>query len=87
MELLYKNGLALIRVLDQGPGIPAGMEEKIFDRFYSDRPEDQRGNHSGLGLSIVKSIVDGYGGTVRAANRKEVGACFQLELPAGITPF
>ncbi len=86
VELLYKAGMVFIRVLDQGPGIPAGMEEKIFDRFYSDRPEDQRRLHSGLGLSIVKYIVEGYGGTVRAANRREGGACFQIELPAGITP-
>ena len=55
---------------DQGPGIPVENLETIFDRFYMSRPEEEPfGNHSGLGLSIAKQIVDAHGGTLHAENR------------------
>lgn len=73
------NGV--IEILDRGPGIPAGMEEKVFERFYSDREEGHKGSHSGLGLSIVRSIVEGYGGRISASGRKEGGACLRMEIP------
>ena len=75
-------------VIDQGPGIPAGKEEAIFDRFYSDRPAGEKfGTHSGLGLSISKQIVSSTGGSIRAHNLGEdpehpAGACFTVRLPA-----
>ena len=77
-----------ISVEDEGPGIPDGSIEAIFDRFYSERPEGERfGTHSGLGLSISRQIVDAHGGTIVAANRRGadgrvVGACFTVRLPA-----
>ena len=77
-----------ITVADQGPGIPKGKEQAIFDRFYSDRPPGEKfGTHSGLGLSISKQIVETHGGTLRAHNlgaERAVpeGACFTIRLPS-----
>ncbi len=74
---------ARIIVEDEGPGIPADKLEKIFDRFYTDRPEGAAfGNNSGLGLSIVSQIVATHMGTVIAENRNSGGARFTVELPA-----
>ncbi|MEM9842136.1 MAG: ATP-binding protein, partial [Pseudomonadota bacterium] len=74
---------ARIRVEDDGPGIPDDKLEKIFERFYTDRPAGAAfGNNSGLGLSIVAQIVTTHMGTVKAENRPEGGACFTVELPA-----
>ena len=58
-----------IAVEDEGPGIPAGNLEKIFNRFYTDRPVGSFGNNSGLGLSICEEIVKAHGGTICAENR------------------
>ena len=57
---------------DEGPGIPPGDEEKLFRRFYCERPTgEQFGHHSGLGLSISEKIVTGLGGVIYASNRKD----------------
>ncbi len=75
-------------VEDEGPGIPDGSSEAIFDRFYSERPEGERfGTHSGLGLSISRQIAESHGGTVTATNRRGAdgrveGARFTVRLPA-----
>jgi two-component system sensor histidine kinase ChvG len=77
-----------IAVTDQGPGIPEGKLEAIFDRFYSERPEGEKfGTHSGLGLSISRQIADAHGGRLFAENvmdsaGKVMGARFILLLPA-----
>jgi len=77
---------AVITVGDDGPGIPEAKLEAVFDRFYSERPAgEDYGKHSGLGLSIVKQIVDAHKGRVYAANRYNadgavVGAVFTVEL-------
>jgi two-component system sensor histidine kinase ChvG len=74
---------ARILVEDNGPGIPADKLEKIFERFYTDRPEGAAfGNNSGLGLSIVAQIIASHMGTVIAENRPDGGARFTVELPA-----
>ncbi|MEL6857987.1 MAG: stimulus-sensing domain-containing protein [Pseudomonadota bacterium] len=74
---------ARILVEDNGPGIPADKLEKIFERFYTDRPAGAAfGNNSGLGLSIVAQIVETHMGTVIAENRPSGGARFTIELPA-----
>lgn len=54
---------------DDGPGIPADAFERIFERFYTDRPEQGFGQNSGLGLSISRQIVAAHGGRIAAANR------------------
>ena len=71
-----------IKIKDVGPGFTEINTEKIFKRFYSNRPE-KFGEHSGLGLNIVKSIVEMHGGNVRAINRSDVksGAEVELQLP------
>ena len=71
-----------VKIKDAGPGFSEINTEKIFKRFYSNRPE-KFGEHSGLGLNIVKSIVEMHGGNVRALNRSDVesGAEIELELP------
>ncbi len=74
---------ARIIIEDTGPGIPEDKLEKIFDRFYTDRPAGAAfGNNSGLGLSIVTQIVSTHMGTVIAENRPGNGARFTVELPA-----
>jgi two-component system sensor histidine kinase ChvG len=71
-----------IRVSDQGLGIPDEHISKIFERFFTFRPQGNPGRlHSGLGLAIVKAIVDGCGGTVEASNGKSGGAVFEVRLP------
>lgn len=75
-----------IVVEDQGPGIPPDKLEKIFQRFYTDRPAGAKfGNNSGLGLSIVRQIAETHRGVVWAENRmtddKVAGARFIVELP------
>ncbi len=78
----------VVRVVveDQGPGIPPDKLEKIFQRFYTDRPVGAKfGNNSGLGLSIVRQIAETHRGQVWAENRmvdgKVTGARFVVELP------
>jgi len=74
-------------VEDDGPGIPDGKLGAIFDRFYSERPSDEKfGTHSGLGLSISKQIIEGHGGEIHAENRTNgqqgiSGARFTVTLP------
>lgn len=72
----------IVTVTDEGPGISVDSS-KIFQRFYTDRPENEGfGNHSGLGLSISKQIVDAHKGTIRADNRTDrSGAVFTIVLP------
>ena len=76
-----------VTVDDEGPGIPEGRLENIFDRFYSERPQgEQFGHHSGLGLSISRQIVQALGGRITAENRRDAsgrvaGARFVVRLP------
>ncbi len=78
----------VITVSDEGPGIPEGKLDAVFDRFYSERPRAEKfGTHSGLGLSISKQIVEAHSGDIRAENRQDAdgqvtGARFVIRLPA-----
>jgi two-component system sensor histidine kinase ChvG len=86
-----KDELEIV-VDDDGPGIRPDAVEKVFDRFYTDRPEQGFGQNSGLGLSISKQIVEAHGGRIWAENRVEaqfdgeaptvLGARFVVRLPA-----
>ena len=81
-----------IFVDDDGPGVRPDVREKIFERFYTDRPQQGFGQNSGLGLSISKQIVDAHSGTISVENRtgalgpdgepKVLGARFIVRLPA-----
>jgi two-component system sensor histidine kinase ChvG len=73
--------VARVTVEDEGPGIPSGNLESIFERFYTERPGESFGRNSGLGLSIARQIIEGAGGRIYADNRKDGGACLIVELP------
>ena len=75
----------LIRIDDEGPGVPAEVREAIFNRFHSVRPEPRSfGRHSGLGLAIARAIVEGHDGEIDVADRDDApsGARFTIILPA-----
>lgn len=87
-----KRGYEVV-VDDDGPGIPADAFERIFERFYTDRPNQGFGQNSGLGLSISRQIVEAHGGKIVAENRTKareagedagavLGARFTVWLPA-----
>ena len=78
-------GRVAVEVADRGPGIPAGEEAKLFDKFYRLQREAAQSG-VGLGLAICKAIVAAHGGTISAANRAGGGAVFRFELPAGEPP-
>ncbi|ABY29639.1 MAG: stimulus-sensing domain-containing protein [Methylobacteriaceae bacterium] len=63
-----KNEVEFV-VEDEGPGIPEHALERIFERFYTDRPEQGFGQNSGLGLSISRQIIQAHHGSIRAENR------------------
>jgi two-component system sensor histidine kinase ChvG len=87
MHVSRRDGFVEIDVVDDGPGLPEGKLDAVFDRFYSERPEGEKfGTHSGLGLSISKQIVEAHGGDIHAENRysadgKVRGARFVVRLP------
>ena len=67
-------------VVDQGTGFSEKDTNKIFNRFYSNRPENF-GEHSGLGLNIVKNLVEIHGGEINASNNKDKGARIEIIFP------
>lgn len=81
VDALRDRTEAILRVSDEGPGIPEEHLDRIFDRFFTYRPAARRDEHTGLGLAIVKAIVEGYGGRVRAMNRQPNGATVEVRLP------
>ncbi|RJG54861.1 HAMP domain-containing protein [Sphingobium terrigena] len=77
----------LVSVEDEGPGVPESEREHVFRRFHSVRPEGESfGKHSGLGLAIARSIIDGHQGRISIADRQDAqsGACFILHLPMAV---
>lgn len=82
IALANKGKTLEIIVQDNGPGIQAEDKARIFERFYTDRAQqDGFGQNSGLGLSISKQIVDAHGGTITIVNTPGSGACFTVCLP------
>ncbi|MFD0669384.1 HAMP domain-containing sensor histidine kinase [Ramlibacter sp. MAHUQ-53] len=75
---------AVLRVCDRGPGVPPEQRERIFEPFYRLPGASERAGGVGLGLSLVKSIVQRHGGSVRCEDHAGGrGACFTVRLPAG----
>ena len=86
-----RNGPFIVTIDDEGPGIPEENLELIFERFYSERPTEHFGQHSGLGLSICRQIMETYGGSIglqppRATRwtggGRVLGARFTIRVPA-----
>jgi K+-sensing histidine kinase KdpD len=73
------QGGMTVDVADRGPGLPAGEEARIFEKFV--RGKQARGPGAGLGLAICRGIVEAHGGTLTAENRAGGGALFRMNLP------
>jgi two-component system sensor histidine kinase KdpD len=87
ISAISKEKSAEIRVVDNGPGLPAGSEQKVFDKFFRGAtiaPDGRRG--VGLGLTICQAIVEAHGGKITAVNRRGGGAEFIIGLPCTETP-
>jgi two-component system sensor histidine kinase ChvG len=89
VRLVRTRSRCIVYIEDNGPGIQAENIDRIFERFYTDRPEAEGfGQNSGLGLSISRQIAEAHGGSLRAENiidaetEEVVGARFTLALPA-----
>jgi signal transduction histidine kinase len=71
-----------LRVLDRGPGVPRGCEERIFEQFYRAHDSLSSGiQGSGLGLTLARQIARAHGGDVIYRTREDGGSCFILSLP------
>ena len=92
VRIRRSGGEVEVRIDDQGPGIRPDNLERVFERFYTDRPESSFGSNSGLGLAISKQIVEAHKGRIWAENRygqadapadkPVVGARFTVRIPA-----
>jgi two-component system sensor histidine kinase HydH len=78
IRVTASGGWVAVRVSDTGPGLPPGLEGRLFDPFVSTKETGL-----GLGLSICRRIVESHGGTIRAANGPDGGAVFVARLPIG----
>ena len=76
-----KNGNIKLNVIDEGKGFKETDTDKIFKRFYSNRPENF-GEHSGLGLNIVKNLVNLHNGSITAKNNRDRGANIEIIFPS-----
>lgn len=82
VEATRDGHATVVRVLDNGPGIPASDLARVFERFYRvDKSRSRAPGGTGIGLAIVKHLVELLGGTVTASNRPEGGAAFTVRLP------
>lgn len=80
--LRQRDGFAQISVTDQGPGITADEQERIFERFYRvDSARSRQTGGTGLGLSIVKHIVANHGGEISLWSQEGQGSTFTLRIP------
>lgn len=79
------EGEITIQVSDRGPGLPAGTEKRVFEKFFRIRPAEAR-RGIGLGLAISRGIVEAHGGTITAADRPGGGAVFRFTLPRTAPP-
>ncbi len=83
-ELRARDGMAVLEVADQGPGVPPGERERVFDSFYQGAPPAEgRVKGSGLGLAIAREYAAAHGGRIDVVERADGarGACFRLVLP------
>jgi signal transduction histidine kinase len=82
VELKPGDGQVIMTISDNGPGLTAEQQARVFDRFWrSDASRDRQGGNSGLGLAISKSIVEAHGGTITVSAAPGQGATFTISLP------
>ena len=85
VHLTRDDGFAHLTVSDQGPGVPAGEHQRIFDRYYIERHAEASNepveSHFGIGLSIARRNVEAMGGTIAAENRIPHGLAVHVRLP------
>lgn len=82
VQKLPADNAAEVQVLDRGPGVPAGSEERIFEKFYRAQDSLSSGiQGSGLGLTLARQIARNHGGDVTYSRREGGGSCFTLRLP------
>lgn len=80
-----RDGRAVVEVVDTGPGIPPDAIERVFDRFYrADASRSRKTGGAGLGLSIVKAVVERHGGKAEAVSTGGRGGTFRIVLPAAV---
>jgi len=83
----HEHDSVILRVLDEGEGIPEADLERIFDKFFRVRRSDRQRAGTGLGLAICQGFVEAMGGSIAAANRVDrSGAVFTIKLPVPVTP-
>ena len=80
VDLEEDKNYVILKVSDEGEGFKESDIKKVFDRFYSNRPENF-GEHSGLGLNIVKNLVDIHKGEINASNSPKGGAMIEIKFP------
>ena len=87
LEIIAEVSVAAVEisVADRGPGIPAGSEYELFEKFYRVQREAAQSG-VGLGLAICKAIIEAHGGSIQAQNRKAGGAVFSFIIPLDRTP-
>ena len=81
IEARSDSRMLTLTVTDSGPGIPQGMQEKIFGKFFRATPSPDSVRGSGLGLAICRAIAEIHHGTLTAKNNPLAGAEFVLQLP------
>jgi len=81
VEVVREGSHALVRVADQGPGVPLSERERIFEPFYRLPGASERAGGVGLGLALVRSIATRHQGSVRCEDRPGGGALFIISLP------
>ena len=81
LQLAEADGMAVVRVSDQGPGVPEALRERIFEPFFRLPGASEGDGGVGLGLALVRAIVLRHGGTVICTAGPHGGACFEVRLP------
>jgi heavy metal sensor kinase len=81
------NGTAEIAVVDEGPGIPLALRERVFDRYFrADEARTRGAGGSGLGLAIVSEVARAHGGAVTVEPHAPCGSVFRFSVPSGLGP-
>lgn len=86
VELEDDDGVAILRVADEGPGVPDGEKQRIFERFYQADAGRAAPDHGvGLGLAICRHVAEAHGGTIAVRDNTPIGAVFEVRIPGAIT--